>query len=193
MKPKLYATVNAMGLRFWSGFAMICEIFFVFWKRFLIVLHDLGLDQTDRRILAHLQAHGRVSNLELAQAVHLSPAQCNRRHRRLEERGYVKRYEARLDAAKVGLGVLAIVHVTMERGHIREVVKFRDTIASLAQVQECYAVTGDFDYVLKVVARDLKALSDFLLGTLAQLPGVNGVRSSVCLDEVKCTSALPLD
>ena len=157
------------------------------------MLHDLGLDQTDRRILAHLQAHGRVSNLELAQAVHLSPAQCNRRHRRLEERGYVKRYEARLDAAKVGLGVLAIVHVTMERGHIREVVKFRDTIASLTQVQECYAVTGDFDYVLKVVARDLKALSDFLLGTLAQLPGVNGVRSSVCLDEVKCTSALPLD
>ncbi len=157
------------------------------------MLHDLGLDQTDRRILAHLQAHGRVSNLELAQAVHLSPAQCNRRHRRLEERGYVKRYEARLDAAKVGLVVLAIVHVTMERGHIREVVKFRDTIASLAQVQECYAVTGDFDYVLKVVARDLKALSDFLLGTLAQLPGVNGVRSSVCLDEVKCTSALPLD
>ena len=158
----------------------------------MLLQEDL-LDATDRRILAHLQAHGRVSNLELAEAVHLSPAQCNRRHRRLEERGYVRRYEARLDAAKVGLGVLAFVHVTMERGHIREVVKFRDVVSSLAQVQECYAVTGDFDYVLKVVARDLKALSDFLLGTLAQLPGVNGVRSSVCLDEVKCTSALPLD
>jgi DNA-binding Lrp family transcriptional regulator len=156
-------------------------------------LHEPELDPTDRRILAHLQAHGRASNLELAEAVHLSPAQCNRRHRRLEERGVVKRYEARLDATQVGLGVLAFVHVTMERGHIREVVKFRDVVSSLAQVQECYAVTGDFDYVLKVVARDLKALSDFLLGTLAQLPGVNGVRSSVCLDEVKCTSALPLD
>jgi DNA-binding Lrp family transcriptional regulator len=156
-------------------------------------LHEPELDPTDRRILAHLQAHGRASNLELAEAVHLSPAQCNRRHRRLEERGFVRRYEARLDAGKVGLGVLAFVHVTMERGHIREVVKFRDVVSSLAQVQECYAVTGDFDYVLKVVARDLKALSDFLLGTLAQLPGVNGVRSSVCLDEVKCTSALPLD
>jgi DNA-binding Lrp family transcriptional regulator len=156
-------------------------------------LQTIDLDQTDRRILAHLQAHGRATNLELAEAVHLSPAQCNRRHRRLEERGVVKRYEARLDATQVGLGVLAFVHVTMERGHIREVVKFRDVVSSLAQVQECYAVTGDFDYVLKVVARDLKALSDFLLGTLAQLPGVNGVRSSVCLDEVKCTSALPLD
>jgi DNA-binding Lrp family transcriptional regulator len=156
-------------------------------------LQTIDLDQTDRRILAHLQAHGRATNLELAEAVHLSPAQCNRRHRRLEDRGVVKRYEARLDATQVGLGVLAFVHVTMERGHIREVVKFRDVVSSLAQVQECYAVTGDFDYVLKVVARDLKALSDFLLGTLAQLPGVNGVRSSVCLDEVKCTSALPLD
>lgn len=156
-------------------------------------MQTIDLDQTDRRILAHLQAHGRATNLELAEAVHLSPAQCNRRHRRLEDRGVVKRYEARLDATQVGLGVLAFVHVTMERGHIREVVKFRDVVSSLAQVQECYAVTGDFDYVLKVVARDLKALSDFLLGTLAQLPGVNGVRSSVCLDEVKCTSALPLD
>lgn len=157
-----------------------------------MISHEAGLDPIDRRILAHLQAHGRASNLELAQAVHLSPAQCNRRHRRLEEQGLVKRYEARLDAARVGLGVLAFVHVTMERGHMREVLKFRSFIDSLPQVQECYAVTGDFDYVLKVVARDLKALSDFLLGTLMQLPGVNGVRSSVCLDEIKCTSALPL-
>lgn len=155
-------------------------------------MHDADLDPIDLRILAHLQDHGRVSNLELAEAVHLSPAQCHRRHRRLEERGYVKRYEARLDAARLGLGVTAFVHVTMERGHIREVVKFRDVVAGMAEVQECWAVTGDFDYVLKVVARDLKALSDFLLRSLAQLPGVNAVRSSVCLDEVKCTSALPL-
>lgn len=151
------------------------------------------LDATDRRILAHLQEHGRVSNLELAEAVHLSAAQCHRRHRRLEERGFVRRYETRLDAARLGLGVMAYVHVTMERGHIREVEKFRKLISSMTPVQECYAVTGDFDYVLKVVSRDLKTLSDFLLKTLAQLPGVNAVRSSVCLDEVKCTSALPIE
>jgi Lrp/AsnC family transcriptional regulator, leucine-responsive regulatory protein len=156
-------------------------------------LQDSELDATDRRILAHLQEHGRVSNLELAEAVHLSAAQCHRRHRRLEERGYVRRYEARLDATRLGLGVMAYVHVTMERGHFREVDKFRELVSHMAQVQECYAVTGDFDYVLKVVARDLKMLSDFLLKTLAQLPGVNGVRSSVCLDEVKCTGALPLE
>jgi len=156
-------------------------------------LSEADLDPADLRILAHLQVQGRVSNLELAEAVHLSPAQCHRRHRRLEERGYVQRYEARLDAARLGLGVTAFVHVTMERGHMPGVGQFREVVRGMGQVQECHAVTGDFDYVLKVVARDLKHLSDFLLRTLAQLPGVNGVRSSVCLDEVKCTSALPLD
>jgi Lrp/AsnC family transcriptional regulator, leucine-responsive regulatory protein len=156
-------------------------------------LYDHGIDATDRRILAHLQQHGRASNLELAEAAHLSPAQCSRRHRRLEEQGWVKAYEARLDPAAVGLSVTAFVHVTMERGHMRDIQRFRGFVQSLPQVQECYAVTGDFDYVLKVVARDLKALSDFLLATLMQLPGVNAVRSSVCLDEIKCTSALPLE
>ena len=157
------------------------------------MLYEPPIDATDRRILSHLQEHGRATNLELAEAARLSPAQCNRRHRRLEEQGLVRRYEARLDAAALGMGVTAFVHVTMERGHMREVERFRGFIQSLAQVQECYAVTGDFDYVLKVVARDLKALSDFLLATLMQLPGVNAVRSSVCLDEIKCTSALPLE
>ncbi|MFM7533089.1 MAG: Lrp/AsnC family transcriptional regulator [Rubrivivax sp.] len=150
------------------------------------------LDATDRRILAQLQQGGRISNLDLAQAVGLSPAQCHRRHRRLEEQGFIRSYEARLDAARLGLSVMAYVHVTMERGHIREVARFRQRIADMAQVQECYAVTGDFDYVLKVVEQDLKSLSDFLLQTLALLPGVNAVRSSICLDEVKCTAALPV-
>lgn len=157
------------------------------------MLYESPIDATDRRILAHLQAHGRATNLELAEAAHLSPAQCNRRHRRLEEQGFICGYEARLDASRLGLGVTAFVHVTMERGHMRDIRKFRGHIESLAQVQECWAVTGDVDYVLKVTARDLKALSDFLLGTLMQQPGVNAVRSSVCLEEIKCTLALPLE
>ncbi|MEY2891287.1 MAG: hypothetical protein RJA98_1195 [Pseudomonadota bacterium] len=155
-------------------------------------MQDLTLDATDRRILAHLQEHGRASNLELAEAARLSPAQCNRRHRRLEEAGLIKRYEARLDAHALGLGVVAFVHVTMERGHVRDLRQFTAAVSTLQQVQECYSVTGDFDYMLKVVASDLKALSDFLLETLMLMPGVNAVRSSVCLDEVKCTSALPI-
>lgn len=151
------------------------------------------IDRVDRRILMALQANGRISNQELAAQVHLSAAQCNRRHRRLERLGYVKRYEARLDADRLGLGVTAFVHVTMERGQFKEVLKFQRTIDGMPEILECHAVTGDFDYVCKVVASDLKSLSNFLLGTLAQLPGVNGVRSSICLNELKCTSALPLE
>jgi Lrp/AsnC family transcriptional regulator, leucine-responsive regulatory protein len=80
----------------------------------------------------------------------------------------------------------------MERGHVRELQKFKDLLAGLDEVQECYSVTGDFDYVLKVIARDLPALSRFLMDTLMRLPGVAAVRSSVCMEEIKCTSALPL-
>ncbi|HMO49053.1 MAG TPA: Lrp/AsnC family transcriptional regulator [Rubrivivax sp.] len=155
-------------------------------------MYDLDLDRIDRRILAHLQADGRATNLELAQAVGLSPAQCHRRHKRLEEQGFVKRYEARLSAEKLRLGVIAFIHVAMEKGHIRDLSKFTDAVAGLPEVLECYSVTGDFDYVLKVIAKDLKSMSQFLMDRLMRLPGVNNVRSSICLDEIKCTSALPL-
>lgn len=156
-------------------------------------MHSIELDRTDRRLLDALQEHGRASNLELAEAINLSPAQTLRRHRRLEESGIIKRYEARLDGTMLGFGVVAFIHVTMERGHIRDLSKFKGLVTELAQIQECFSVTGDIDYVLKVVARDLKSLSDFLLDTLMRIPGVSGVRSSVCLDEIKCTSAMPLD
>jgi Lrp/AsnC family transcriptional regulator, leucine-responsive regulatory protein len=155
-------------------------------------VYDLDLDRIDLRILDHLQGHARATNLELAQAANLSPAQCHRRHRRLEEAGYVGRYETRLNAARMGLTVVAFVHVSMERGHVRELEKFKSVLVNLPEVQECYVVTGDFDYVLKVVTRDLPALSRFLMDTLMRLPGVAAVRSSVCMEEVKCTSALPL-
>jgi Lrp/AsnC family leucine-responsive transcriptional regulator len=150
------------------------------------------MDRIDRRLLAHLQLNGRASNLELAQAVGLSPAQCHRRHRRLEEQGYIAGYAARLDAVRLNLGVVAFIDVAMEKGHIRDLKKFTDVIVDLPEILECYSVTGDFDYVIKVVARDLKSLSTFLMEKLMRLPGVNSVRSSICLDELKCTTALPL-
>ena len=155
-------------------------------------VHELDLDRADLRILGHLQGRARASNLDLAQAASLSPAQCHRRHRRLEEAGVIDRYETRLNAARMGFSVVAFIHVSMERGHIREMQKFKDLLAGLAEVQECYSVTGDFDYMLKVVARDLPALSRFLMDTLMRLPGVAAVRSSVCMEEIKCTGALPL-
>ncbi|MGN1055861.1 MAG: Lrp/AsnC family transcriptional regulator [Comamonas sp.] len=150
------------------------------------------LDRIDRQILQHLQRHARATNVELAEAVQLSPAQCHRRHRRLEELGLIRAYEARLEPAQLGWSVTAFIHVSMERSHVRELDQFLVHVRQLDEVQECYSVTGDFDYVLKVTARDLPSLSKFLMGTLMRLPGVASVRSSVCMDEIKCTSALPL-
>jgi Lrp/AsnC family leucine-responsive transcriptional regulator len=155
-------------------------------------LYDLDFDRIDRKILGYLQEHGRASNLDLAEAASLSPAQSHRRHRRLEEQGFIARYETRLNAVRLGLSVVAFIHVAMEKGHIRDLKKFTDVIVDLPEIQECYSVTGDFDYVIKVVAHDLKSLSQFLMDKLMRLPGVSSVRSSVCLDEIKCTSSLPL-
>lgn len=155
-------------------------------------MHTVELDRTDVRMLAFLQLHGRASNLELAQAVNLSTSQCHRRHRRLEEIGVISGYETRLDAERLGLGVTAFVHVSMEKGHRANLRKFTDAVCALPQVLECFSVTGDFDYVLKVMAPNLKALSQFLMDTLMALPSVDNVRSSVCLDKIKSTSALPL-
>jgi DNA-binding Lrp family transcriptional regulator len=150
------------------------------------------LDRHDIRLLGALQENGRATNLELSEAIKLSAAQTLRRHRRLEEAGLIKRYETRLDPAGLGLGVTAFIHVTMERGHIRELSKFIKLVGDLPQVLECFSVTGDIDYMLKVVERDLKSLSSFLLDTLMRIPGVSSVNSTVCLDEIKSTAALPL-
>ena len=155
-------------------------------------MQETTFDRIDLRILAFLQDHGRASNLELAQAVSLSPSQCHRRHRRLEQLGVITRYEARLDPGALGFGVVAFVHVAMEKGHIANLRKFTTAIRQLPAVLECFSVTGDFDYVIKVVERDLKSLSQFLMDTLMALPGVSNVRSSVCLDEIKNTGSLPL-
>ncbi len=155
-------------------------------------MQNIEFDRIDLKILRFLQEHGRASNLELAQAINLSASQCHRRHRRLEELRVITGYETRLDAAALGLGVVAFVHVAMEKGHIANLRKFTDAIRALPEVLECFSVTGDFDYVIKVVARDLKSLSQFLMDTLMGLPGVSNVRSSVCLDQIKSTGSLPL-
>lgn len=152
----------------------------------------MDIDRIDRKILRHLQRFGRASNVELSEQVNLSAPQCYRRHKRLEEQGIITSYAARLNAARLGYDVVAFIHVTMEKGHIRDLPKFKALIAELPEILDCYAVTGDFDYILKVVAHDLQALSRFLMDTLIRLPGVTAVRSSVCLDEIKSTNALPI-
>ena len=149
-------------------------------------------DRYDRILLQTLQNKGRASNVELSERVNLSPPQCYRRVQRLEQEGVIRGYSAQVDAAALGLGVTAFVNLNIAREQFKQVRELEKAIRQFPEILECYTISGDFDYLLKVVAVDLKSLSSFLTDRLMQVPGVAGVRSMVCLEEIKPASPLPL-
>jgi Lrp/AsnC family leucine-responsive transcriptional regulator len=155
-------------------------------------MHDPRMDRTDLRILAHLQADASASHADLAEAVHLSPSQCSRRIARLRETGVIRGQVALLDEAALGLGVEAYVTVTMA-SYAREVVGgFHERIAGLPAVVDCCALTGDADYLLRIVAVDLAAFTRLLNDEILGHGDVASLRSSIVLDRIKRTTALPL-
>ena len=151
------------------------------------------LDRYDRILLKTLQENGRASNVELSEKANLSPPQCYRRVRRLEADGIIRGYAAQVAPAAIGLGVVAFVSLTLDREQFKQVRQLEQAIRQFPEILECYTISGDFDYLLKVVATDLKSFSNFLTDRLMQVPGVSGVRSMVCLEEIKQPGALPLD
>jgi Lrp/AsnC family leucine-responsive transcriptional regulator len=151
-----------------------------------------SLDAIDRKILESLQVSGRMSNVELAAAIHLSAPQCFRRVRSLEERGVIRGYHASVDAATLGLDVIAYVSLNIVGNAFGQVREIEAQLRDFPQVLECHIVSGDCDYLLKVVARDLKTLSHFLTDRLMQVPGVANVRSMICLEEIKPAGPLPV-
>ena len=154
-------------------------------------MHPADLDVADRRILGELQRNGRASTVELSEHVHLSPAQCHRRQKRLEEAGLIRRYVGEIDPEKLGYSVIAFVNVTVANGPYKQPRKFQQAIAGIDEIQECHTVTGEADYVLKVVATDLKAFSSFLMERLTRLDIIN-TTSMVSLEALKQTTALPI-
>ncbi len=155
-------------------------------------MQKVELDAADRRLLAALQADARATGVELAERVHLSPSQCQRRLRRLEAAGLVTGYGVRLDRRRLGLDVVAFVQVSLARHGDDPAAGFHRALAAMPEVLEAHAITGDADYLLRVVAPDLEAFSDVVLKRLLALPGVATVRSSLSLGEIKATDALPL-
>ena len=153
----------------------------------------ITLDALDRKILEALQDDGRASNVELSARVHLSAPQCFRRVRSLEERGVIRAYRAQVAPAAVGLDVMAFVSLNIAGEQFDRVREIEASIRAFPQILECHTVSGDYDYLLKVVARDLKSLSQFLTDRLMQVPGVDDVRSMICLEEVKAPAPLPVD
>src|SRR2546428_7020990 len=149
------------------------------------------MDAYDRNILKWLQDDGRMTNVELAERIHLSAPQTLRRVRTLEENGVIRRYAALVPPAAIGLEVTAFVSLSLDREQFRNVREVERNVIAFPEVVECHIISGDFDYLLKVVAADLKSLSLFLTDRLMQVPGVAGVRSMICMEEVKPQSSLP--
>jgi Lrp/AsnC family leucine-responsive transcriptional regulator len=151
------------------------------------------LDPTDRRILAELQRDGRLSHVELAERVGLTPTPCTRRVRELEAAGVIQGYAALIEPRKVGLAIQAIVQVKLEKHTDEIVARFRQALQERPEVLACLALTGDMDFLLQVVVRDVDALSDFTLRRLLRLPGVRDVRTGVVLETVKRSTVVPVD
>ena len=151
------------------------------------------LDRYDRRILEVLQQHGRISNQELAERIGLSPSPCLRRVRALEDSGVITGYRAVVDAKTLGLTLLALVHISMDRHTPERFANFEKKVAELPEVLECLLITGqDADYQLKVIVRDMEDYQRLLLNKITRIEGVSGVHSSFVMRRVIDKTALPL-
>ena len=153
---------------------------------------EITLDGFDLKILAALQADGRLSNQDLAERVHLSASQCSRRRSRLEERGIVRGYRAELAPALVGLGVTVFTRISLAAHSRDNARRFAELVQGLDCVLEAHALTGDSDYLLKMIVPDLQALSEIVNGALLPHESVAQVRSSVVLTTLKEGAPLPL-
>ena len=151
------------------------------------------LDGFDRKILAQLQADGRLTNSELAERIGLSPSQCSRRRSQLEAGGVIRGYHAELDPLKVGIGVTCVIAINLATHSEGNAEKLHQLLMRLPHVQEVHALTGDMDYSIKVVARDLQELSNFINATLLRHGAVQNVKTSIVLDTIKQSSNLPIE
>ena len=156
------------------------------------IMPNITIEQTDLRILRALQADASLSNVALAQIVGLSPSPCLRRVRALEAAGVIRGRAAIIDAAAVGLPVSVFLQVTLERQTEVNLEAFESAVTDAPEVMECYLMTGDADYLLRVVAPDLDAYHRFLMDRLTSLPGVANIKSSFALRQVKYGYSLPI-
>ena len=147
------------------------------------------LDRTDYRILEILQQNGRITNVDLAEKVHLSPPPCLERVKRLEREGYIEKYVGILNPYKLNAG---FIQVTLHSTASKDLEKFNTAVTRLEQVQECHMVSGGFDYLVKVRASDMQAYRYFLGHELADIPNVRETHTYVVMQEVKVESSIPL-
>lgn len=155
-------------------------------------MSKIQIDIFDRQILKELQRDGRISNVDLAKAVGLSPSPCLRRVRDLEKSGIIERYGAILNQGAAGLPLSVFVQVTLERQVETALETFERIIAERPEVLEAYLMTGDSDYLLRIVVPDVSDYEIFLKDHLTRIPGVASIKSSFALNRVKYETALPI-
>ena len=153
----------------------------------------MKLDRFDRGILRELQRDGRISNVELAQAVQLSESACLRRVRALEQDGYIDGYVAILDQKKLGRSGTVFVHIALRREEQSELAAFEQAVQRIPEIMECYLMTGEFDYILKLVVADMADFERLHNDALTRLPGVSRINSSIAIRAIRRTTELPLD
>lgn len=153
---------------------------------------QLTLDEIDRTLLTLLQTDARLSLAELARRVDLSPPGIQKRLKKLEECGVIQQYALLVNRESVGFDMLCFVQVTLQRHEPTAVTGFRHAISQMPEVLECYHLTGEYDYLLKVVVRNRRHLEQFLLETLTPVPGMDKIRTSLVLSELKATTAVPI-
>lgn len=151
-----------------------------------------GLDRIDQRILRVLQDDGRITNLELAQRVHLSPTAVLERVKRLTRDGFITGYTARLDPKRLGAGLLVFIEIVLDRTTPEVFRHFQAAVQARPEILECHLVAGGFDYLIKTRAADMSAYRDMLASVIWALPGVRETRTYAVMEEVKSTTALPL-
>jgi Lrp/AsnC family transcriptional regulator, leucine-responsive regulatory protein len=150
------------------------------------------LDEKDRTLLESLQRDARITNTELARRVNLSPPGLQRRVRKLEEDGVIQQYVTLVDREVVGFDMLCFVQVTLQRHEPHAIASFKEVIRAMPEVMECHHITGEYDYLLKVVVRNRSHLERFLVEKLTPVPGMDKIRTSLVLREIKATTAVPL-
>lgn len=155
-------------------------------------MHAITLDVTDCRILAVLQEEGRISNLDLAERISLSPSACLRRMRLLEEQGVIERYRACLSREKLGFELEAFVQVSMRNDQTQWHERFAQAVREWPEVVGAFVVTGETHYLLRVLAHNLKHYSDFVLNQLYKTPGVLDIRSNIVLQTLKDEAGPPV-
>lgn len=151
-----------------------------------------SLDNIDIAILRLLQVDGRLNNVELARQINLSPPATHARVKRLEQEGYIRTYTAILDRDKMQFDLLCFIQVSLQLHQVESVEGFRTAIHQMPEVLECYHLTGEYDYLLKVIVHDRRDLERFLVERLTPLSGVERIHTSIVFTEVKSTTALPL-